>query len=573
MRAIGDRLELEYNKDNRFKTVAVTPLLDKLTQSTETTLWVLLGAVFGVLLIACANVANLQLARAASRRREMALRAALGAPRGRILRQVLTESVVLGGLGAILGLGLASLLLKALLVIAPSDIPRLREVGMDGPVLLFALALAGVCSILFGLAPALTSSDTGLNSALKQNGTKGAIRPVSGKMRSALIISEVALSMVLLAGAGLLLRSFIALTHVDLGFSADRLLLTSTSIPVNGEDEARRVTEFQRDLIERAGTLPGVRRAAGVRTIPFAPGRATAMYFIEGGRVYPANEAPSAQMQIISPGYFETVGTPMQRGRDFTNRDEWGRPQVAIINEKLAREAFGDENPLGRRIRSGMSLQSGDGMEIVGVVKDARQIAPGEPVRAELFMPYLQHPRPGANLRLIVQTQLQPLALSQAIRQTVRSMNPDVPVRFSTMEEMVRQSISYPRFRAVLIGSFALLAACLAIFGIYGVISYLVGQRTNEIGLRFALGARPRDVFGLVIGGSMRLVLWGLILGLIATLALSRVLQTLLFGIGPQDPLTLAGVLVALGLAALLGSSVPAFRAARLDPVVALREE
>jgi putative ABC transport system permease protein len=572
MRAIGDRLEQEY-KENRFKTVAVTPLAEKLTSSTETTLWILFGAVLGVLLIACANVANLQLARAASRSREMVVRAALGAARGRILRQVLTESAVLSGIGTIFGLGLGSILLRALLAIAPSAIPRLDEVRIDGPVLLFALALSLTCSFLFGLAPARRSSRPDLSSGLRQSGTRGSIGRVTGRTRAVLVVAEVALSMILLAGAGLLLRSFLELTRVDLGFSTDRLLLTRTSIPVEGEREARHATEFQRDLIERIGALPGVRQAAGVRTIPFALRRSTAQYWIDGGPQYRAGEAPSAQMQVVTPAYFETMGISLQRGRDFTSGDAWGRPQVAVINETLARNAFGEVNPLGRRIRCGMSRQSGNGMEIVGIVKDARQIAPGEPPRPELFLPYLQHPGPGSNLTLIVQTRLEPHALAAAIRQTARNMNPEVPVRFSTMDEIVSDSLAYPRFRTMLIGCFAMLAACLAVVGIYSVISYVVGQRTNEIGLRFALGAKPADVFRLVIGGSMRLVMWGLALGLIGTFALARVLQTLLFGVGPHDPLTIGAVLGALALAALFGSSIPAFRAARVDPIVALRQE
>ncbi|MGH9674234.1 MAG: ABC transporter permease, partial [Bryobacteraceae bacterium] len=512
MRAIGDRLEREY-PENRFKTVAVTPLAEKVTKSAQTTLWVLLGAVFGVLLIACANVANLQLARAASRTREMAVRAALGAARGRILRQVLTESAVLCAAGTAIGLGLSAMLLRGLVAIAPADIPRLDEVRMDVPVLLFVLALAVLCGLLFGLAPARGSSGANSISGLRQGGTKGSLGGVTGRTRAVLVVSEVALSMMLLAGAGLLLRSFLALLRVDLGFSTDRLLLTHTSVPVSGENEARRATEFQRDLIERIALLPGARRAAGVKTLPFAARRSTAQYQIKGGRKYRPGDAPSAQMQIVTPRYFETLGVPVLHGRDFANSDSWGRPQVAIINETLAREAFGDENPLGRTISCGMSLQSIKGMEIVGVVRGARQINPGEPPKPELFLPYLQHPGPGSNLTLIVETRLEPQALSTAIRQTAGRLNPRTPVRFSTMDEVVYESLAYPRFRAALIGWLGLLAACLAIVGVYGVVSYLVGQRTSEIGVRFALGARPADVFRLVISGSMRLVLCGLALG------------------------------------------------------------
>ncbi len=572
MRSIGDRLEQQY-PGNRFKTVAVTPLAEKLTSSAKTTLWVLLGAVFGVLLIACGNVANLQLARATSRSREMAVRAALGARRSRILCQVLTESAVLGSIGALIGLVLAWMLLKALLSIAPVDIPRLDEVRIDGAVLLFSLIVAGVCSVLFGLAPARRSSNPDLSSRLTQNSTRGSIGSMRSRMRSILVIAEVALSVILLAGAGLLLRSFVALTHVDLGFSPNRLLLTDTSITGSDENEARRATEFQRDLIDRVRLLPGVHRVAGARTKPFAAIRSTVSYSIDGGPKYRHGEEPNAQVQVVTPGYFETMGIPIQRGRNFSSGDAWERPQVVIVNEALAREAFGSENPIGHWIRCGMSQQSGNGMEVIGVVRDARQVAPGELPKAELFLPYLQHPFAGSNLTMIVQTNLEPQSLSTAIRQTVTNMNPETPVRFSTMDEVVSKSLAYPRFRAVLIGCFAALAACLSVVGIYGVISYLVGQRTNEIGLRMALGARSADVFRLVIGGSMRLVACGLVLGLIGTIALSGVLRSLLFGVGPYDLPTLFVVLITLGVAALCGSAIPALRAAKVDPLLALRQD
>jgi putative ABC transport system permease protein len=571
MRRIGDRLGTEH-AENRYKTVAVTPLADKITQSAADTLWILLAAVGGVLLIGCANVANLQMARAAIRSREMAVRSALGAGPGRILRQVLTESVVLGMLGAVAGLALAWALLSMLLAVAPSEIPRLDQVRIDGRVLLFALVLGGGCSLVFGLAPARETRAADLQSPLRQSSGKGTTGHVRRATRSMLIVLEVALSMMLLASAALLLRSLLQLTTIDLGFSPHRLLLTSTSIPVETDDDARRATEFQRDLIARVGVLPGVQRVAGVRTPPFEPQRSTATYWIEGGREYGLGEAPSVQAQTVTPGYFATVGMSLQQGRDFGDHDTWGRPQVAIVNATLAREAFGDGSPLGRRIRSALSPESMKGMEIVGVVSDARQIGPGDSPRPEVFVPYLQHPYPGSNLTLVVRTQLEPPALSTAIRHAAKRLNPEVPVRFSTMDEAVRDALRFPRFRATVVGLFALLALALAVVGIYGVVSYAVSQQQSEIGLRFALGARPVDVFRSVVGGSMRPVLFGLVLGLGGTVALSRVIRTFLFGITAQDPATLAGVMATLAVAALLGSSLPALRASRVDPLIALRE-
>jgi predicted permease len=522
MRAIAGRLEQEYFKESRFKSVALTPLHEKLASKSATTLWVLLGAVFGVLLIACANVANLQLARAASRSREMAVRAALGAASGRILRQIFTESALIGSLGAVAGLGIASVLLGSLMAAAPADIPRLDEVRINVPVLLFAAALGGLCSILFGLAPARRSSSPELNITLRQSSGRGSTGQLAGRTRSVLVIAEVALAVVLLVGAGLLLRSLMALTQVDLGYSTDRLLLTSTSIPTSGQSQALSATEFQRDLLEQIRALPGVRRASGVKFPPLIAQRSNGVYWIDNRPEYQPGQAPTAAMQVITPGYFATLGMSVRRGRDFGDADSWGRPQVAMINERLAREAFGDTDPLGHKIRCGLTRQSGNDMEIVGIVTDARQIAPGEEPRPEIFMPYLQHPGAGANLTLVVQTSLEPYALSSAIRETALKMNPELPVRFSSMDEMLLQSLAYPRFRALLIGCFAAVAVLLAVLGIYSVISYLVGQRTSEIGLRLALGARSGDVYGMVVGGSMRMVTAGILLGLVGALTCSR---------------------------------------------------
>lgn len=570
MREIGDRLGRQY-ADNRLKTVAVTPLHEKLTSSAEKTLWIALGAVFAVLLIACTNVANLQLAKTVSRTREMAVRAALGANGWRILRQALTEGALLSALGTSLGLFLAWIIARALMAIAPADIPRLEEVRIDGWVLTFAVALGALCSVVFGLAPAKKSAAPDLTSELKLGGRT--VLPGSrSRTRSLLVVAEVALSVILLACGGLLLRSFLSLTHVDLGFATDRVLVTRMSIAASDENAARRATEFQRDLLARIRALPGVQRASGVRTMPFAPIRSTASYSIEGGRMQRPEDA-GAQMQMVTPEFFATMGMKILKGRDFTSADSWGQPQVAVVNQTLAREAFGDGDPLGWRISSGMDPQSSKGMEIVGVVSDARQIAPGEPPRPELFMPHLQHPGPSTSLAILVQTHGEPLNLAASIREITRAMNPEIPVRFSTVDEIVFDSLAYPRFRAILIGLFSLLAMCLAAIGIYSVISYLVGQRAGEIGLRLALGADRSDVFRSVIGGSLRLVIYGLVLGLVGTLVLSEVLRSLLFEVSPRDPITIGCVLLLITLSALAGSSIPAFRAARLDPLMALRQQ
>jgi predicted permease len=307
--------------------------------------------------------------------------------------------------------------------------------------------------------------------------------------------------------------------------------------------------------------------------MPFVELRANSAYSIVGGRTYPQNEGPKAQIQVITPGYFDTVRTPIRQGRDFTDEDEYGRPQVAIVNERLVREALGDDDPIGRVISTGMTLESMNGMRIVGVVADARQISPASPPQPEIYLPYLQHPGPSSRLALVTDATLDPDSLVASIREAARRLNSEVPVRFSTMSDSFQVALSYPRFRTVLVAAFAFLAVLLALLGVYSVLSYLVAEQTPEIGVRLALGALRRDIFSAVIGGSMRLVFWGLIIGVSGALVAVQSMQTVLFGVSPRDPLTIAGVIGVLAATALAASAIPALRAASVDPIVALRDE
>jgi putative ABC transport system permease protein len=376
---------------------------------------------------------------------------------------------------------------------------------------------------------------------------------------------------VLLVASGLLLRSFVRLSQVDLGFTTEHVLVTTTSYPAGGTE----ATAFYRDLIAQLRTIPGVRRAAGVMTMPFETLRANSGYTVDGSPTpYREGEPPPiAELQIVTPGYFDTVNTPIRAGRDFDDGDIAGRPQVAIINTRLAREVFGDSNPLGRIIRTGMTPESKQGMQIIGVVADARQRSPEIPPRPEIFMPYLQQPGPGSRLTLLTQTSLDPVLLEGSIRETARRLNSGVPIRFSTMDEVLTKALSYPRFRTVLVASFALLAAILALVGIYSVLSYLVAEQTSEIGVRLALGALRRDIFSRVITESMRVVVMGLAVGLAISLIAVHAVQAVLFDISPRDPVTIAAVSGLLALTALAASGIPALRAASVDPLVALRDE
>jgi predicted permease len=398
----------------------------------------------------------------------------------------------------------------------------------------------------------------------------GRVAPVS---RSLLVVAEVALSFALLVAAGLLLRSFAQLNRVDLGFSTDRVLAVTTTLPAPTPDQQRRATIFYRDLIDRVKQMPGVRQAAGARTMPFIGVVSDSGYVIDGNPTPPPSDLPLAQIQVITPGLFDTIGMRIARGRDFVADDDYGKPQVAIVNERLARSAFDAGDPIGRTIHTGMSLESMKGMQIVGVVSDTRETSPDAPARPEIYLPYLQHPGPGSRLELLAHTSIAPETLAASIREAAHALNPDVPVRFSTLDDAFVKALAYPRFRAVLVGGFALLAVALALVGIYSVLSYLVAERTSEIGVRMALGAMRRDIFGNVMGGSMKLVAAGLAAGLLGTLVLVRVLQSVLYGVSPRDPVTIAGVACLFAVTAFAASSIPALRASRVDPLIALRHD
>jgi putative ABC transport system permease protein len=572
MRTVASHIAQEF-PENRFKSVAVTPMLDTLTGRARTTLWLLLGTVIGVMLIACVNVAHLQLARAASRGREMAVRAAIGGGPGRLTRQVLTENVVLGLAGCLVGLVFGWLTLQAFLAMAPADIPRLNEVHIDGRVLLVTLLATTLCSLSFGIAPARRAARADVCGGLRQQSARSATGGIAPRVRSTLVMAEVALSLVLLVASGLLLRSFVRLSQVDLGFTTDRVLVTTTSYPAAGPTGGTEAVGFYRDLIARLRTTTGVRHVAGVMTLPFDTLRANSGYSVDGGPSSRDGIPLIAELQIVTPGYFDTVNTPIRVGRDFDDGDLAGRPQVAIINERLAREEFGTANPLGRTIQTGMTPESRKGMRIIGVVADARQRSPETPSRPEIFMPYLQHPGPGSRLTILTQTSLEPSLLTGSIRDIARALNPGVPIKFSTMDDVLTKALAYPRFRTTLVAAFGLLAALLALLGIYSVLSYLVAEQTPEIGVRLALGALRRDIFTRVVGGSMKLVFGGVIAGLVLSVIATQAIETLLFDVSARDPVTIVAVMALLAMTALVASSIPALRAASVDPLVALRDE
>ncbi len=572
MTSIGTRLEQQFPGSNKGKNVAVTRMRDEMVSNVQLTLYLLLGAVALVLLIACANVANLLLAKATTRTREIAIRAAVGASRGRIVRQLVTESLLLSIVAALVGLVLAVSGSAALVALAPSNVPRLADTSIDGWVLAFTLGISIAASLLFGLAPALHASRVDLNDTLKQGGTRSVLGAGAGRMRGALVVAEVALSVILLAGAGLLIKSFNALSNVTLGFHPEHVLVMESSVGASDLKSAQRATGFYRDLLGDIAALPGVTAAGATRSLPG--------HVISNGGYWmdhmPAREqmtlsAPQAVFSMITPGTFATLGIPLRTGRDFNASDTYDAPFTAVVNEALVRQSYPGQNPIGRVIFCGMD--SPNPMTIVGVVGDIRQFGPSRAPWPEIYMPYQQHPQPSTALNVVVRTTAEPATLEETLRRKVRARSPEVPVKFTTMDAELSENVAAPRFRTLLLAIFAGLAVCLAMAGVYGVMAYLVNQRSNEIGLRMALGASPADISRLVLREGMLLAGAGLVLGLGGALAATRLLTSMLFEVKPGDPLTYVAVAALLGIVALAASYIPARRASRVDPLVALRQE
>jgi putative ABC transport system permease protein len=574
LKTIARALEQQYPLTNANKLNQVQSLQSFVVGDSGNTLYTLFGAVAFVLLIACANVANLLLSRVAARRREMLVRAAVGAGRRRLLRQMLTESVVLGVCGGLAGLVFARVCMTALVALAPADLPRLDEVTIDSTVLGFALLISIVASLIFGAAPALQVSRVQLMEGLRQAGKGSASGGRTGWARHAFMIAEVALAVVLVVGAGLLARSLVALASVDMGFSPERLLALHTAVPIAGRDDAARGTAFYRDLLPELRALPGVAALGGAMGVPTRP-RSNGGYWIEGGPGFEQlglARSPQAIFNVVTPDYFRAMRIPLRAGRDFTESDRADAPMVAIVSEALAKASFEGVDPIGRRIRCG--LDSPEFMTIVGVVADVRTSGPSRPAQAELYMPYQQHPTYGSALTLVARTDaLDPMVLADTMRRKIQQRNQDVPVRVETMAQTVATAAATPRFRTFLLTAFAVVALLLAVAGVYGVMSYSVSQRVSEIGVRVALGASPRDVLRLVMMQAARVTLIGLVIGVGLALGMSELLRSQLFGVKPQDPFVLVSVIVGVSLAAMLASYVPSRRALRVDPMIALRSE
>jgi putative ABC transport system permease protein len=549
------------------------PLQDTYTQGARTGLIVLMAAVGFILLIACANIANLLLARATGRQREIAVRTALGAARARIVRQMLTESALLAVGGGLLGILLADWCFNFLKNLIPQDLSQTVSLALDPGVLAFAVAISLASSFLFGMAPALQVSRIDLNSVLKEGG-RGSPGPRRGSMRNLLVIGEVALALILLVGSGLLLESFAKLRGVDPGFRADHVLTVRVDAPITKYGDFTKRSAFFQRVLERVRALPGVEAAGLTSALPLTWDGGTNGFILEG--VAPRPDVTwDANNRVVSPGYFEAMRIPLRCGRLLQESDGPDAPPVAVINETMARKFWPNQDALGKRFKFGDPGDKTPWLSIVGIVGDVRQMRLNEPPRQEMYFPYWQAKDNWMVPRdLAIRTSGDPLGLAGAVRQAVWSVDKDQPVsNVMTLNDLLDQEVAQRRVQAALLGGFAALALILACIGIYGVLSYLVTQRTREIGVRVALGASASDVFRTVAGQGMTLAGIGIAAGLAGALALARLLGSLLFGVSAGDPLTYAGAVAVFGMVALLACYFPARRAARVDPMVTLRYE
>ena len=568
MDSIAAQLEQQYPTPNTGHGANVFPLYEEVVADVRPALLILLGAVAFVLLIACANVANLLFARSAARTREIAIRTALGARRSRIVRQLLTESVLLAVTGGILGVLLALWGLDLLLAVGGDSIPRVKEIKLDVWALGFSLLISIATGLIFGLVPALQSSRPDLNDALKEGSrsASGSIR--RNKTRSLFVIAEVAICLVLLIGAGLMIKSFARLLNVSPGFNPENVLAVNVALSGSRYRDGAGISNFYQQALERLSSLPGIQSAAAVTALPMSGGFGSRYFRIEGRPPQPAGQGFNANVNLTTPGYFKTMHIPLVDGRDFDQRDVMKAPDAVIVNQEMARRYWPDENPIGQRLAVG----DGPWRTVVGVVGDVKQSGLDIETRPEMFWPYYQTPVPFATF--VVRTGGDPEAMTSAVRGAMQEVDKDLPVyNIKTVADVISESVAPRRLNMLLLAIFASLALVLAAVGIYGVISYSVSQRTREIGIRMALGASHSNVLRLVVGEGMILALIGVGIGVIASFFLTRLMSSLLFGVSATDPITFAAIALLLTGVSIVASLIPARRATRVDPMVALRYE
>jgi putative ABC transport system permease protein len=573
METIAARLAKEYPKYNTQIGATVTPLHEEIVGDIKPALLILLGAVGFVLFIACANVANLLLARAAVREKEIALRIALGASRSRLTRQFLTESVLLALLGGGFGLLLALAGIRVLKTFIPATISQTQTINIDAKVVVFTALVALLTGIVFGLAPAMNALHSNLNDSLKEGGRDSAAGSKGNRLRNLLVIGEVAVSFILLIGAGLLINSFLHLRNLDPGFRADHLLTMRVDLSELKYPDGERRAEFFDEVLRRLRSLPGLESAAVAANLPFTYNGDSTTIAVEGIPDPPPAHWPDVIYRAIGSGYFTTMGIPMIRGRDFTDQDRGDSKKVVVISEKTAQHYWPGEDPIGKRLKPGATTSDIPWREVIGVVKDVRQNDFIAQPKMQMYLPYRQMKDLAANA-LVVRTSVEPMSLATSVRNAIWTVDKDQPVaNIDTMDHIVSEAIARQRFSMLLLGVFAALALLLAAVGIYGVMSYSVAQRRHEIGIRIALGAQRADVLRMTMKQGLKLVALGLLIGLASAFVLTRVMASLLFGISATDPATFASICVVLLGVAALANYIPALRATKVDPIVALQAQ
>jgi putative ABC transport system permease protein len=568
MSAIHGQIEQQYPEFNAGWGVNLVPLREQFAGKIRLALLALLGAVGMVLLIACANVANLLLARAAARQREVAVRAALGANRGRIIRQLLTESLLLAGLGGLAGLTLAWWGADLLVSLAPPDLLNLTQVKLNAVVLGFTLGITLATGVIFGLAPAFEATRLNLSESLKEGGkSAGGMR--AQRLRSSLVVLEVAMALVLLVGAGLLIRSFTRLQGIDPGFNARNILTMSVALPRSKYDNDQKRVNFFREAVAQMQALPGVESAGAVNSLPFASFHSGTSVDIEGRPILPVVQKLKTGVMVTDANYFRTMQIPLKRGRLFTDQEAAEMRHVVIINEAFAQRHFQNEDPLGKRVTIYMK-DDNQPCEIIGIVGDSKHRGLDAGIGP---MSYWPHPElASSGMTFVIRAKGDASAITSGARNVIRTLDPAQPVGDArSMESLIGSSMAVARFNTLLLTIFAVVAMLLAGVGIYGVMAYSVEQRSREIGVRMALGARASDVLRLVVGRGMTLALLGVAIGVAASFALTRLMETMLFNVSATDPLTFAGIPLLLALVALLACLIPARRATKVDPMVALR--
>ena len=572
LEALGALLAKEFPAENTGWVIRMVPLQDMIVGNVRPALLVLLGAVGLVLLIACANIANLLLARATSRAREIAVRATLGAGRARIVRQLLSETGLLSLLGGMMGIALAYWGVHALTSLLPPDLPRVNAIRVDYGVLGFALLLSAFATCAVGLIPAFLVANSHLQANLREGGGRAGESGHARRMRSALAAAEIALAMVLLVAAGLLLRSFAKLTAMSPGFEVQHMLTAEISLPRFQYSTPQQWSTFSDDLLARIQAEPGMRDSAVAIPMPLADGFINLGFDIVGQPPLSAAESRTANYVAVSPDYFRVMGIPLLAGRLFDQRDFMPAPRVSLISKAMARTYFPNQDPIGKKLSFAFPPDSGEAREIVGIVGDVRDVALGSDPGPMMYVPYAQAPFPGAVL--VVKSALSPSSMATTIRHDVAKIDKDLPVtNVATMAEVIDAAVAQPRFRTLLLALFAAMALILAATGIFGVISYSVSCRTHEIGIRVALGASRAAVVGMVSRETLMLTLAGLAVGVPSALAASRLIGHMLFGVSASDPFTLLATALALGAVAALAAYVPMRRATRVDPMEALRHE